>query len=99
MFEIRAYEDAKRDLERFSALLGDERQTFLDKIAIEIKRGEPAVRSGEADCVAAFAALIRADLQRYAARVIHDAQDKVKAAGDALRSAVAADLKSNLMRD
>lgn len=97
----RKYESAVDHLRTVWNLLdGSAATETLDKITIAGPRdaGEGLAR-GVSAVAASLGNLIRADLPKYAAAVVHAAQDEVTAAAHELRSAIERDLKSKFMQD
>ncbi|MFZ5715786.1 MAG: hypothetical protein ACOY3N_23410 [Bradyrhizobium sp.] len=102
-FPMRDYDDAMKRLESLQRYLGEGPVTDrLAALQISIAPAKsPGVVSAHvpSEFVEGVEKLIRADLQRYGARLIQAAQDEVRKAAAALRASIDADLKSNLMRD
>jgi hypothetical protein len=98
-FPMRDYDNAISRLETLSRYLDAEgREERLAKLQISIK-GEPGQLQPPSAFVESVETLIRAELQRLGARVIHAAQDEVRKAAEVLRASIDDDLKSNVMRD
>lgn len=98
-FPMRDYDNAMQRLQALQRYLGEGPVTDrLASLQITIK-GEQGKPSPPAEFINELAPLIRADLQRYGARLIQAAQDEVRKAAEALRASIDADLKSNIMRD
>jgi hypothetical protein len=96
---MRDYDEAMSRLETLSRFFDSEgREDRLAKLQITIKC-EPGHAPAPSAFVEGLEKLIRDDLQRYGARLIHAAQDDVRKAAEALRASIDADLKSNRMRD
>lgn len=101
-FPMREYDDAMKRLEALQRYLGEGPVTDrLNALQITIK-STPAPGMVNAPVPSEFVEgvekLIRADLQRYGARLIQAAQDEVRKAADALRASIDADLKHHVMK-
>lgn len=94
---MRNYEQAMHRLEKLTAqLTGDAQAGTLSKINVV---GAPGSAPEIHESLMAISNLVREDLPKYVSRALIKAQDDVQVAADALRDAIDADLKSNIMRD
>lgn len=103
MYSSIAFRDFERAVERLKVvsrcLTGDAQKETLGKIKIAVANDFDASVSGVKEVAAALGEAIHADLSKYVATTIINAQDAVKEAAAALHEAIDRDLKINEMRD